>query len=94
MEALKGKDYGKSPMKFPDYETTATGLQYKDLRKGSGPALTDGNSFVMDWQGYTIGYYGRIFEARNKARSPYATHPQIVHKMMIITGSSRPMTTR
>jgi hypothetical protein len=23
---------------------------------------------VLDWDGYTIGYYGRPFEARNKAR--------------------------
>lgn len=22
----------------------------------------------MDWDGYTIGYYGRIFEARNKTK--------------------------
>ena len=22
----------------------------------------------VDWDGYTIGYYGRIFEARNKAK--------------------------
>jgi hypothetical protein len=22
----------------------------------------------IDWAGYTIGYYGRIFEARNKAK--------------------------
>lgn len=36
MEALKGKDYGKSPMKFTDYETTPSGVQYKDLRIGTG----------------------------------------------------------
>lgn len=22
----------------------------------------------VDWDGYTIGYYGRIFEARNKTK--------------------------
>lgn len=38
MEALKGKDYGKSPMKFTDYEVTASGVQYKDLRVGTGAA--------------------------------------------------------
>lgn len=26
------------------------------------------NSFQVDWDGYTIGYYGRIFEARNKTK--------------------------
>lgn len=24
--------------------------------------------FKVDWDGYTIGYYGRIFEARNKTK--------------------------
>lgn len=39
MEALKGKDYGKSPMKFTDYDTTPTGVQYKDLRIGTGEVV-------------------------------------------------------
>eukprot|EP00897_Mesotaenium_endlicherianum_P004115 jgi/Mesen1/3731/ME000203S02820 len=51
MPALKGKDYGKSKMHYPDYTETPSGLQYK-----------------VDWDGFTIGYYGRIFEARNKAK--------------------------
>lgn len=29
MPALKGKDYGKSKMKYPDYAETSSGLQYK-----------------------------------------------------------------
>ena len=24
--------------------------------------------YQVDWDGYTIGYYGRIFEARNKTK--------------------------
>uniref|UniRef100_A0A0D9WV95 peptidylprolyl isomerase n=1 Tax=Leersia perrieri TaxID=77586 RepID=A0A0D9WV95_9ORYZ len=51
MPALRGKDYGKTKMKYPDYTETESGLQYK-----------------VDWDGYTIGYYGRIFEARNKTK--------------------------
>ena len=27
--ALKGKDYGKTKMKYPDYTETQSGLQYK-----------------------------------------------------------------
>lgn len=69
MEALKGKDYGKAPMKFEDYESTEDGLQYKDLREGTGAVPKDGDVCVIDWQGYTIGYYGRIFESRNKVRN-------------------------
>ncbi|KAL6294116.1 hypothetical protein ACE6H2_002258 [Prunus campanulata] len=68
MPALRGKDYGKSKMSYPDYTETASGLQYKDLRLGDGPKPKVGERVVVDWDGYTIGYYGRIFEARNKTK--------------------------
>ncbi|XP_027100460.1 peptidyl-prolyl cis-trans isomerase FKBP19, chloroplastic-like [Coffea arabica] len=68
MPALRGKDYGKTKMRYPDYIETESGLQYKDLRVGSGPTPKIGETVVVDWDGYTIGYYGRIFEARNKTK--------------------------
>ncbi|XP_021296484.1 peptidyl-prolyl cis-trans isomerase FKBP19, chloroplastic isoform X1 [Herrania umbratica] len=68
MPALRGKDYGKTKMRFPDYTETESGLQYKDLRVGDGPTPKMGQTVVVDWDGYTIGYYGRIFEARNKTK--------------------------
>ncbi|KAJ6797746.1 peptidyl-prolyl cis-trans isomerase FKBP19, chloroplastic isoform X1 [Iris pallida] len=68
MPALRGKDYGKSKMRYPDYTETQSGLQYKDLRVGDGPTPEMGETVVVDWDGYTIGYYGRIFEARNKTK--------------------------
>ncbi|XP_031272457.1 peptidyl-prolyl cis-trans isomerase FKBP19, chloroplastic-like [Pistacia vera] len=68
MPALRGKDYGKTKMRYPDYTETDSGLQYKDLRLGSGPTPKMGETVVVDWDGYTIGYYGRIFEARNKTK--------------------------
>lgn len=68
MPALRGKDYGKTKMRYPDYNETPSGLQYKDLRVGSGPEPKPGDIVVVDWDGYTIGYYGRIFEARNKTK--------------------------
>ncbi|XP_050372807.1 peptidyl-prolyl cis-trans isomerase FKBP19, chloroplastic isoform X2 [Argentina anserina] len=68
MPALRGKDYGKSKMSYPDYTETESGLQYKDLRAGNGPKPKVGDTVVVDWDGYTIGYYGRIFEARNKTK--------------------------
>ncbi|CAI5461128.1 unnamed protein product [Closterium sp. Yama58-4] len=68
MPALRGKDYGKSRMKYADYTETDSGLQYKDLREGTGPAPQPGDLVVVDWAGFTIGYYGRIFEARNKPK--------------------------
>ncbi|KAF9618987.1 hypothetical protein IFM89_002982 [Coptis chinensis] len=66
--AIRGKDYGKTKMRYPDYVETNSGLQYKDLRAGSGPSAKMGDTVVVDWDGYTIGYYGRIFEARNKTK--------------------------
>ncbi|XP_028557257.1 peptidyl-prolyl cis-trans isomerase FKBP19, chloroplastic isoform X2 [Dendrobium catenatum] len=68
MPALRGKDYGKTKMRYPDYTETQSGLQYKDLRDGDGPKPKMGEIVVVDWDGYTIGYYGRIFEARNKTK--------------------------
>ncbi|EMS65009.1 putative FKBP-type peptidyl-prolyl cis-trans isomerase 7, chloroplastic [Triticum urartu] len=77
MPALRGKDYGKTKMSYPDYTETESGLQYKvhnsheelqDLRVGEGPSPKKGETVVIDWDGYTIGYYGRIFEARNKTK--------------------------
>ncbi|KAK9751218.1 hypothetical protein RND81_02G250800 [Saponaria officinalis] len=68
MPALRGKDYGKTKMRYPDYTETDSGLQYKDLRMGTGPNPKIGETVVVDWDGYTIGYYGRIFEARNKTK--------------------------
>ncbi|KAF5726621.1 hypothetical protein HS088_TW22G00301 [Tripterygium wilfordii] len=68
MPALRGKDYGKTKMRYPDYIETESGLQCKDLRKGNGPTPNMGEAVVVDWDGYTIGYYGRIFEARNKTK--------------------------
>ncbi|CAN6242567.1 unnamed protein product, partial [Urochloa humidicola] len=68
MPALRGKDYGKTKMRYPDYTETESGLQYKDLRVGDGPFPKRGETVVVDWDGYTIGYYGRIFEARNKTK--------------------------
>ncbi|KAL5979678.1 hypothetical protein ACLOJK_019589 [Asimina triloba] len=68
MPALRGKDYGKTKMRYTDYTETKSGLQYKDLRVGIGSTPKMGETVVVDWDGYTIGYYGRIFEARNKTK--------------------------
>ena len=70
MAGLEGKDYGKPRTLVEDYTSTPTGLQYKDLVLGSDGAdvAGDGDGVVVDWDGYTLGYYGRPFEARNKAK--------------------------
>ncbi|CAL5227439.1 g10404 [Coccomyxa viridis] len=68
MEGIKGKDYGKERQRYSDYTRTESGLQFQDLRPGTGKAATSGSQVTVDWDGYTIGYYGRPFEARNKAK--------------------------
>lgn len=72
MDALagKGKDYGKKEVLYPDFERTASGLQFKDMVEGTGETFAgdSGKTAVIDWDGYTIGYYGRPFEARNKSK--------------------------
>ncbi|EFN59514.1 hypothetical protein CHLNCDRAFT_19306, partial [Chlorella variabilis] len=68
MPALENKDYGKTRMTYSDYVQSESGLQYIDLKVGTGPAAQEGNTCVVDWAGVTIGYYGRPFEARNKPK--------------------------
>lgn len=55
--------------RYSDYVQSESGLQYIDLKVGTGPAAQEGNTCVVDWAGVTIGYYGRPFEARNKVRA-------------------------
>lgn len=38
----------------------------QDIKEGTGQPIEEGQTAVVDWDGYTIGYYGRPFEARNK----------------------------
>ncbi|KAB2035590.1 hypothetical protein ES319_D04G162600v1 [Gossypium barbadense] len=45
--ALRGKDYGKTKMRYPDYTETVSGLQYKDLRVGDGPTPKMGDTVVV-----------------------------------------------
>ena len=69
MPALEGKGYGKTATRYPDFQIDEeTGLQWKDFRIGLGEAPKSGDVVVVDWAGYTIGYYGRIIEARNLAK--------------------------
>ena len=62
--ALQGLDYGKPRTNYPDYTQSKTGLQYKTVKVGEGKSVSVGDRVVLDWEGYTIGYYGRPFEKR------------------------------
>lgn len=43
-------------------------MQYKTVKQGDGISPAVGDRVVLDWEGYTIGYYGRPFQARNKVK--------------------------
>lgn len=62
--ALAGKDYGKEAMTYSDFTKGANGLLFKDGKVGSGQAPALGDRVVIDWTGYTIGYFGRPFETK------------------------------
>eukprot|EP00904_Undaria_pinnatifida_P000764 jgi/Undpi1/10689/HiC_scaffold_29.g13137.m1 len=56
------KSFAKPRIRYPDFETLESGLQYKDAKVGSGTVASKGDRVVMDWEGYTIGYNGNLFE--------------------------------
>ncbi len=50
---------------YSDFTKTEEGWQYKDVKLGSGDVTLElGDRAVFDWSGYTIGYFGRPFEAK------------------------------
>ena len=51
--------------KQPGYEVRPSGLQVKDAKIGTGAAAEKGDRVVYEWEGYTIGYFGRPFEMKN-----------------------------
>ena len=58
------KDFLQS---YEDFTSTSEGWQYKDVKIGKdigGGDIKDGDRVVFDWSGYTIGYFGRPFEAK------------------------------
>mmetsp|Transcript_35807 Transcript_35807/g.33923 ORF Transcript_35807/g.33923 Transcript_35807/m.33923 type:complete len:242 (-) Transcript_35807:88-813(-) len=66
--ALAGLDYGKPRTYYPDFVQKVSGLQYKVVKEGEGKSPVLGDRVVVDWEGYTIGYYGRPFQTRNKVK--------------------------
>ena len=64
--ALEGKGYGKSQMSYADFEKAPSGLMFKDAKPGKkdGKTPEKGDRVVIEWTGYTIGYYGRPFETK------------------------------
>ncbi|KAL7531220.1 hypothetical protein ACHAWF_007108 [Thalassiosira exigua] len=49
---------------YEDFVATDEGWSYKDVKVGKGGTPSEGDRVVFDWSGYTIGYFGRPFEAK------------------------------
>jgi len=54
----------KFVQEYPDFTQTDEGWSYKDVKIGSGDSPQKGDRVVFEWSGYTIGYFGRPFEAK------------------------------
>lgn len=56
----------KFVQQYEDFTASEDGkYQYKDVKIGSGDVVIEpGDRVVYDWSGYTIGYFGRPFEAK------------------------------
>lgn len=54
----------KFVQEYPDFTQTNEGWSYKDVKVGSGESPKAGDRVVYEWSGYTIGYFGRPFEAK------------------------------
>lgn len=50
---------------YEDFTMDPKGWSYKDAKVGTGSVnIQTGDRVVYDWSGYTIGYFGRPFEAK------------------------------
>ena len=54
----------KFVQEYPDFTPDASGWSYKDVKVGNGDNPSIGDRAVYEWSGYTIGYFGRPFEAK------------------------------
>lgn len=54
----------KFVQEYPDFQQTDEGWSYKDVKIGNGDSPKTGDRVVYEWSGYTIGYFGRPFEAK------------------------------
>jgi len=49
---------------YGDFTDSPIGYSYKDVTVGKGDSPKRGDRAVFDWSGYTIGYFGRPFQAK------------------------------
>ena len=70
VSAAEGQEGGESifapkfVQEYPDFTKSSEGWSYRDVNVGTGTKPELGDRVVYEWSGYTIGYFGRPFEAK------------------------------
>ena len=54
----------KFVQEYSDFTKTSEGWSFREVKEGTGETPDWGDRVVFDWSGYTIGYFGRPFEAK------------------------------
>jgi FKBP-type peptidyl-prolyl cis-trans isomerase len=54
----------KFVQQYDDFALTPEGWSFRDVKVGQGESPQLGDRVVFDWSGYTIGYFGRPFQAK------------------------------
>jgi len=53
-----------NPQQYDDFIKDPDGWSYRDVSVGTGVTPREGDRVVYEWSGYTIGYFGRPFQAK------------------------------
>ena len=54
----------KFVQEYSDFSESKSGWSFRDTNPGKGEGAQLGDRVVYDWSGYTIGYFGRPFQAK------------------------------
>jgi hypothetical protein len=64
-EARATEDSKAFLQEYEDFTKAKEGWSYRDVNPGKGDMnVQAGDRVVYDWSGYTIGYFGRPFQAK------------------------------
>jgi hypothetical protein len=58
----------KFVQEYADFSESKSGIRLRDVNPGKGDGAAIGDRVVYDWSGYTIGYFGRPFQAKGGPR--------------------------
>lgn len=53
---------------YEDFTKSKDGWLYREVKPGKGEMAKEGDKVVFEWSGYTIGYFGRPFQAKGSVK--------------------------